>query len=155
MTIRRAEEKDIGKIKDLLVQVNNVHHRARPDLFIENRRKYNDSELLELIANDKKPIFVAEDNNEVIGYAFCALTAHKNDNNLTDIKTLYIDDLCVDEKVRGKHVGTAIFDYVKSYAKTVGCYNITLNVWSGNESAAKFYTKCGLLPQKTTLETIL
>ena len=155
MIVRRAEEKDINTIKALLIQVNNVHHRIRPDLFKENCRKYNDGELLELIGNAKKPIFVAEDNNEVLGYAFCVLTENKGGNNLTAIKTLYIDDLCVDEKVRGTRVGSAIYEYVKSFARAEGCYNITLNVWSGNETAAKFYTKRGLLPQKTTLETLL
>ena len=74
---------------------------------------------------------------------------------LTDMKNLYIDDLCVDENMRDKHVGTVIYDYVKKYAKEIGCYNLTLNVWSCNESAQKFYEKQGLKPQKTTMEMIL
>ncbi len=155
MIIRRAKQEDMDKIKDLLIQVNNVHHNARPDLFKENCRKYNDAELSALIADNEKPIFVAEDSSAVLGYAFCVLTEHKNDNNLTDIKTLYIDDLCVDEKSRAKHIGSALYEYVKIFAKAEGCYNITLNVWTGNDSAAEFYKKRGLLPQKTTLEAIL
>ena len=98
---------------------------------------------------------VVEENGEVLGYAFCVITQHINNNILTDIKSLYIDDLCVDENARGKHIGTELYNYVLDYAKEIGCYNITLNVWSLNESAMKFYEKCGLNPQKTTLEKIL
>ncbi|MCH5210627.1 MAG: GNAT family N-acetyltransferase [Oscillospiraceae bacterium] len=154
MNIRRAEERDMDKIKDLLLQVLTVHHNGRPDLFKPNCRKYTDPELKELIKDDTRPIFVAEDS-EVKGYAFCILKETKNDNALADVKTLYIDDLCVDENCRGQHVGTALYEYVKEYAKEIDCYNVTLNVWACNPTAQKFYEKCGLKPQKTTMETIL
>ena len=154
MNIRRADKRDMDKIKDLLNQVLTVHHNGRPDLFKANCRKYTDSELEELIKDDARPIFVADEDG-VLGYAFCVIKETKNNNILTDIKTLYIDDLCVDENIRGKHVGTALYNYVKEYAKEIGCYNVTLNVWSCNESAQNFYEGQGLKPQKTTLETIL
>ena len=154
MNIRRADKRDMDKIKDLLNQVLTVHHNGRPDLFKANCRKYTDSELEELIKDNARPIFVADEDG-VLGYAFCVIKETKNNNILTDIKTLYIDDLCVDENIRGKHVGTALYNYVKEYAKEIGCYNVTLNVWSCNESAQQFYEGQGLKPQKTTLETIL
>ena len=78
-----------------------------------------------------------------------------NHNVLTDIKTLYIDDICVDENARGKHVGTALFDAVFAYAKENGFYNITLNVWSCNPGAIRFYEAMGLEPQKIGMEKIL
>ena len=78
-----------------------------------------------------------------------------DDNILTDIKTLYIDDLCVDEGERGKHVGSAVYEHVLAYAKSIGCYNVTLNVWTCNKGAMKFYEKMGLVPQKIGLEKIL
>ena len=136
MLVRRAEIKDIEKINELLLQVAMVHHYGRPDLFKANCRKYKNDEL-------------------VMGYAFCVITDRKDDNVLTDMKNLYIDDLCVDENMRDKHIGTVIYDYVKKYAKKIGCYNLTLNVWSCNESAQKFYERQGLKPQKTTMEMIL
>ena len=154
MNIRRADKRDMEKIKDLLNQVLTVHHNGRPDLFKANCRKYTDIELEELIKDDACPIFVADEDG-VLGYAFCVIKETKNNNILTDIKTLYIDDLCVDENIRGKHVGTALYNYVIEYAKEIGCYNVTLNVWSCNESAQQFYERQGLKPQKTTLETIL
>ncbi len=154
--IRRAEAKDMGGINKLLQQVLMVHHNGRPDIFKPNAKKYTDEELLAIIADDTKPIFVAVDEDEnVLGYAFCVFQQHVNNNILTDIKTLYIDDLCVDEDKRGGHIGTKLYEYVLAFAKESGCYNVTLNVWSCNESAMKFYEKCGLVPQKVGMETIL
>ncbi len=156
MLIRRAENIDIPKINDLLRQVCLVHHNRRPDLFKYGAQKYADEELIQIISDDEKPVFVAVDkDNTVLGYAFCIFERHINDNILTDVKTLYIDDLCVDKSFRGKHIGKQLYDYAVSFAKENGCYNLTLNVWNCNDSAMKFYEKCGLKPQKTHLETIL
>ncbi len=141
---------------DLLLQVCMIHHKGRPDLFRSGARKYTKTQLEEIIADDSRPVFVAADGNgEVLGYAFCVFIRHDNDNMLTDISTLYIDDLCVDEKSRGRHIGRILFESVKDFARENGCYNLTLNVWSCNTSAMKFYENCGLVPQKTGLETIL
>ena len=156
MNIRRAKTTDMAGINKLLEQVLMVHHNGRPDLFKSGAKKYTDEELTLIIADDMKPIFVAVDEQEkVMGYAFCLFQQHLNNNILTDIKTLYIDDLCVDESLRGMHIGRQLYDYVLSYAKEQGCYNLTLNVWSCNESAVKFYEKCGLVPQKVGMEKIL
>lgn len=143
-------------INKLLNQVLMVHHNGRPDLFKFNVKKYTDEELTLLIEDDSKPIFVAVDEEEeVLGYAFCVFQQHINNNILTDIKTLYIDDLCVDEEKRGMHIGKLLYDFVVEYAKSESCYNLTLNVWSCNVSAMKFYEKCGLVPQKVGMEVIL
>lgn len=156
MNIRHAEEKDKNAINKLLYQVLMVHHNGRPDLFKANTKKYTDEELSEIIRDDKRPIFVAEDEKgDVTGYAFCIFQQHQNHNTLTDVKTLYIDDLCVDENCRGQQIGRALYEYVLVFAKKEGCYNVTLNVWSCNENAIKFYQKCGLVPQKVGMEQIL
>ena len=95
------------------------------------------------------------ENDEVEGYCFCIIQQHVNDNVLTDIKTLYIDDLCVDESLRGKHIGKKLYEAAIMLAKKLGCYNLTLNVWSCNQSAMRFYEAQGLVPQKVTMEVIL
>ena len=156
MIIRRAENKDMNGINKLLHQVLMVHHTGRPDIFKPNAKKYTDEELMDILADDLKPVFVAVDEQDtVLGYSFCVFQQHVNNNILTDIKTLYIDDLCVDEEKRGMHIGRTLYEYVLEFAKESGCYNVTLNVWSCNESAMKFYEKCGLVPQKVGMEKIL
>ena len=156
MEIKRADTRHLSGLNSLLLQVLTVHHNGRPDLFKGNTRKYTDEQLVEMLKDDSNPIFVAVDENEkVLGYAFCRFIQHLNDNILTDIKTLHIDDLCVDENCRGQHVGKQVYDFVVDFAKKSGCYNVTLNVWSLNEGAKKFYEKCGLVPQKIGMEKIL
>ncbi len=156
MRIRRAQERDMEGINRLLFQVLTVHHNGRPDLFKENVKKYRDQELAELLRDDSRPVFVGVDENQrVLGYAFCIFQRHVNSNILTDIKTLYIDDLCVEEESRGRHIGRRIYEHVLDFARSQGCYNVTLNVWSCNPAAQRFYEKCGLVPQKIGMEKIL
>lgn len=156
INIRRAQLQDMDGINKLLHQVLMVHHNGRPDIFKANVKKYTDEELAHIIADDTKPIFVAVDaNNKVLGYAFCIFQQHINNNILTDVRTLYIDDLCVDENKRGQHIGKLLYEYVVGYAQKENFYNLTLNVWSCNPTAMKFYESCGLKPQKVGMEMIL
>ena len=152
--IRKAAIVDIPRIIDMLHQVNMLHHRLRPDLFKPNTTKYSEPELAMLLDDVTKPIFVYDDG-EVLGYAFCQITEVKDDRLLCDCKTLYIDDLCVDETARGKHIGGTLFAYVRDYAKSIGCHAVTLNVWEGNNSAIRFYQNMGMRPQKSGMEIVL
>lgn len=154
MQIRRATLTDIDGINKLLYEVHKVHSDKRPDLFKVGSKKYTNEELAKIIVDDNRPIFVYVDNDDILGYTFCVFIKN-NSNSLTDILSLYIDDLCVDENARGKKVGTSLYNYVLQFAKDAGCYNVTLNVWACNNSALKFYEKCGLSVQKIGMEKIL
>ena len=153
--VRRASNKDIPEIMELLIQVDMVHHNGRPDIFKGPATKYTESELKDIINDEKTPVFVYDDGKNVLGHAFCIHKQVTDDNVLTDIKTLYIDDICVDEKARGKHVGKALYEHVIGYAKEKGFYNVTLNVWSCNPTAQRFYEAMGLVPQKICMEKVL
>ncbi len=154
--VRRVAEKDIPKILDLLVQVDMVHHQGRPDIFKGPATKYNGEELKTILQDETTPVFVCVDDNDIpIGHAFCMHKQVTDNAVLTDIRTLYIDDICVDSAARGKHVGKALYEYVIAYAREQGFYNVTLNVWSCNTSALRFYEKMGLVPQKIGMEMII
>ena len=155
MEIRFAASRDIPGIINLLQQVGEVHHLIRPDLFRAGAQKYDESALLRLLADPKRPILIADIDGKVAGYAFCILQITENDPVLCDRKVLYIDDLCVDEKMRGKGIAGALYARVCSYARELTCDAVTLNVWCGNDGAMKFYEKCGLKPQKIGMECIL
>lgn len=156
LTVRMAAPRDLPRLHELLRQVAQVHHEGRPDLFKAGRRKYTDDQLLEILADPGRPVLVAADPADLVqGYAFCVFKQFVDDNIMTDIRTLYIDDLCVDEACRGRHVGTLLYEAAVDFARAQGCYNLTLNVWSCNESARKFYEARGLAPQKIGMEVIL
>ena len=154
--IRRAEKRDVPALMELLVQVNMVHHEGRPDLFKGPTTKYSEEELAELLSDDGKPVFVYEgDSGEILGHAFCVMKEHRGERLFMDLKTLYVDDICVSEAARGKGVGKALYEHVLGFAKESGCYNLELNVWSCNPGAVKFYERMGLVPQKIGMEKIL
>ena len=156
ISVRFASESDIPAIMDLLHQVNDVHADGRPDLFVHGQTKYGVEELTRMIPDRTNPIFVGLDSDgHIVGYCFCVVEDHSDSNNMAPVKTLYIDDLCVDRAHRGMHVGHEIFNFVKEYAREQGFYNITLNVWSCNPGAMKFYESVGLKPLKIGMETIL
>ena len=132
-----------------------MHHDIRPDLFRDGAQKYSPSDLEDLLKDAARPIFVGVEDGRLLGYCFCILEQVKDNPVLRDVKSLYIDDLCVDESIRGKHVGTGLYDHVCGYARSIGCSSVTLNVWCGNDSAMHFYESRGMKPRKIYMETAL
>ena len=156
MNIRKAEEKDIPRIIELLGQVLQIHADIRPDIFIPGTTKYTVCELRELLKNEAKPVYVAVNEEDVcLGYAFCQLKDQPFSNNMIQFRSLFIDDLCIDKHARGQHIGECLFEYVKQKAKKLGCYEVTLNVWTGNTPAEKFYEKMGMKTKERQMEYIL
>ncbi len=154
--IRKAQEKDIPKILSLLSQVLEIHASIRPDIFIPGTTKYTNEELIGILQNENTPVYVAVDeNDETVGYAFCVRKEQPFSNNMVPFTSLFIDDLCVDENCRGRHIGEALFRFVLQEAKRLGCYEVTLNVWEGNDSAKRFYEKMGMKTKESQLELIL
>ena len=157
MSIRRAEARDIPDVLKLLTQVDMVHHLGRPDLFNGPATKYTAEELAAIFPDDRRPVFVLTDEADarVLGYAFCILQEHPGDHILTNIRTLYIDDICVDEDCRGQGVGRRLYEHALAHARSLGCHNVTLNVWACNPGAMRFYERLGMRVQKVGMETVL
>lgn len=155
MEIRFAQPKDIPSLIDLLKQVGALHYQSRPDLFRTGAQKMNADELQEMLQQENKPIFVAAADDRVYGYAFCTYVVTENHPMLCDHKTLYIEDMCVDEKVRGHGIGSKLYQEVKAYGKALRFDSLTLNIWTFNQAAMKFYKSMGMTPQKTVMEAIL
>ena len=152
MEIRFAEIEDTPGILALLRQVGQVHHQGRPDIFRHNAQKYGASQVIAMLNSLKTPIFVAVEGKNVLGYCFCVIKEYKDDPVIADHTELYIDDLCIEENCRGQHIGKALYENACRYARLRGCSSLTLNVWTCNENALKFYEKLGLKPQKIGME---
>ena len=153
--IRKATHNDIPRILELLSQVNDVHAEGRPDFFIKGKRKYNEEDLLKIINDDTTPVFVCEENDDIKGYAFCVIQDLSQCDNLRPDKSLYIDDICVDENYRRHGVGKKLYEHVVQFAKEEKCFNITLNVWAKNPGAQAFYESMGMTVQKVCMEKIV
>ena len=155
MNILFAKESHIPGMIRLLQQVGQVHHEIRPDLFRSGAQKYNEADLAALLKDPNRPILIAEEDGQVAGYCFCIFQEVRGDSVLCDRKTLYIDDLCLDENVRGSGIAKALYEKACQFARESGCQAVTLNVWQGNDRAMAFYEKMGMKPQKIGMETIL
>ena len=156
MLIRQAEKRDVPALLELLRQVQELHALGRPDIFKSGTRKYTEEDVIGILSCDKTPVYVyTDDNDYAVGYAFCAIKEQKDSANLKAVKNFYIEDLCVDQSLRGQGIGKKLYEYVVGVAKQLNCYHLTLNVWHLNSSAVKFYEKLGMTPLKTTMEQIL
>ena len=156
MQIRRADENDIPEVLRLLSQVLEVHAKIRPDIFIPGTTKYGRDDLAEMFSDDDRPVYVAvSDDQSALGYVFCQIREPSGSPTMIPRRTLFIDDLCVDERARGQHVGSALFDHAVSEAKRLSCGEVTLNVWEGNDAAVEFYRAKGMKPRETCMEYML
>lgn len=153
--IRKATLTDIPRILELLSQVNDVHAEGRPDYFVKGQRKYKEDDLRNILDDDTTPVFVCEEESDIKGYAFCVMQDYSRCDNLRPDKSLYIDDICVDENYRRHGVGRKLYEYVVQYAKEERCFNITLNVWEKNPGAKSFYESMGMTVQKVCMEKVL
>ena len=153
--IQQATQQDIPQLSKLLQYICDLHSKIRPDLFATGKSKYNEQQLLELLQDSSRPIFVYRNEEGLaVGYIFCAVKLWQGEGFVSQ-KSLYIDDLCVDQQYQHQGIGKALFNHARNYAKEIKCHNITLNVWQGNDSAIKFYQNLGLSVQRTFLEEIL
>ncbi len=156
MIIRKANANDYKSVERLLVEVNNLHQKLRSDIFIENAVKYDEKKFDEIISNESTPVFVAvDDEGNVLGHLFCSVRDYAHVKVYKDFKSLFIDDLCIEESARGQGVGKALYEFAIGYARENDCYDVTLNVWEGNNSARAFYEKMGMFPKETQMEYIL
>lgn len=93
----------------------------------------------EVIRRKDTMIFVAEENGQLRGF----VTFYLIPNIKHGWHRGHIEDFFVTGKVRGKGVGTQLFDFIKQYCKENSINVIKLD--SGNEltNAHKFYEKNG------------
>lgn len=152
MEIRFAQAKDVSGILALLRQAGRIHHQERPDLFRANAQKYGASQVLNMLNDSDTPIFVAVENDKVLGYGFCSIKKYQYDPIYTDHSTLFVDDLCVDENHRRQHIGSSLYWEIHRYAKARRCSGITLNTWCCNDGACKFFESLNMRPQTVRME---
>ena len=150
--IRRAIPDDADRLLELLCQVEAVHQKGRPDMFRVNGTKYTVPELLEIIADDSTPVFVAVREGRVVGYIFGAVNDVRDSTMLFDMKTLHLEDVCIDEDCRGMGVGSLLMEYVTEWARANGFDRMDLDVWEFNDGARRFYERYGFSTQKRRMD---
>ena len=96
------------------------------------------------------PYLAARLDGRTVGYAYAGPFHARPAYDWSVETSIYVAQDC-----HGRGVGRALYEHAKAFAKDSGCYNLTLNVWAGNDSAHRFYEAMGMKPQKYGMETIL
>lgn len=144
MNIRIANVADIEKILPLEEQIFGFHSKTRPDWIDNNKRPFNYEFMKDLIENNNAEIFIAEDDNKIIGHCIVSIREIKNHRMFHNMTNVEIEDLFVDEHYRKKGIGKKLFEEARVFAKEKGAKFIEFGVWEFNQNAIKFYEYIGM-----------
>jgi ribosomal protein S18 acetylase RimI-like enzyme len=153
MLIRLANTTDIDKILVLEEQIFRLHSRARADWVDETKRLFDHDFMKDCIESDNGKIFLAEDeSSNIIGYCITYIKEIINHQVFRDMRNLEIEDLCIDEKHRGKGIGKKLFEEAVKHGKENGIKFIELSVWEFNQNAKIFYEHLGMRIKTNRME---
>ncbi len=152
ITLRSAVSSDCQAIRPLQQEIADLHHRGRPDLFRREARFFAQEAFDRRLADPNHFIWIAEAGDQVVGYAFAWVIAHRGHSTYVDFDTFYIDDICVLEAFRRQGIGRRLFDACKDMARQLHCRNIDLGVWTFNREAIAFYESCGMTERVRRME---
>ena len=140
VTIDAPKVEDFEDVNQLAKQVHSLHVEWRPDLFIDVKEVITQEDFKEMLQNEN--IVVAKRQSKIVGYmTFC--TQEKNHHGIRFRKYFKIDAICVDEKNRGRGVGTELLKFAKEKAKENSCTDLFLTVNEENKNAIELYEKFG------------
>ena len=155
MEIRKAEVNDKEQIVELLMQMQGLHCKNRPDIFKEKTKKETEKEFDETIENKERNIIVVVNNdNKICGVCIFKIKEIKDHPNLKDAKILNIGKIGVDENYRRKGIGKLMMKEVEKVAEKLNCDRIVLNCWSFNVGALEFYISQIMKIQRFNFELI-
>jgi GNAT superfamily N-acetyltransferase len=153
MEIRKAKIEDLEEITELLIQVKKLHENGRSDIFKPTMKSQAEEETIEILSGKRfQTIIATNEEDKAIGMAIYEVKERKGHKNLKDARTLWVEDIVVEEKQQGKRIGTRLMEELQKIAKKKKCIRIELNVWNFNTKAYEFYQKLGMNEQRTIME---
>lgn len=153
MEIRKIRNEDKKEVINLLMQMQELHCKNRPDIFKNITKKEAEKEIEEVMGNKEREIIVAvNEKNEICGLVIFKIKEIKDKSNLKDAKILHIGKIGVDEKYRRKGIGKLMMEEINKIAKKLKCDRIELDCWSFNEGAIGFYKSQGMKIQRLNFE---
>ncbi len=154
MTIRRLEQTDKDQLAKLLREFYVDHKRRTFSQKLQSYEEYKDTNTViektasDYLSNPKYIIFVAQNNNELLGY-ICGEIKEKPHKKLD--KEGYIQDWFVSEQYRAKDIGKALFDALVNELKNRNCTHLVLDTFTENKKAIDIYHAMGFEDRLLTL----
>lgn len=144
MIFEQAKLSDFDAVNRLARQVTAHHAQWDQDIRLVDFPYPMDwfQDCIKVTSLNDSVIYVARQDGAVVGYMRFYLWY--TGSFVTEKRAmLSIDDIGVDESLRGQGIGTQMMDALRTLAKGWGCSNLCLYVDAPNESAIAFYKKCG------------
>lgn len=144
MIFERAKEEDFKDVNRLARQVCEHHAQWEKSLQVVEE-PYPKDWFLECIqenALNENTIYVARKEDKVVGFMRFYLW-ETNSTVSAKRKMLSIDDIGVDVSLRNQGIGQEMMSQLRALAKDWGCDSVQLYVDAENESAYRYYLKCG------------
>jgi ribosomal protein S18 acetylase RimI-like enzyme len=152
MNIRTAIVSDFDEILTIEKQISELHYNARPDLINKEKIPFNFEHFRKCIEDENYKIFVAEENNTIVGVCITQKRSIKDHLIFNDMVNMEIEDLCVDKRYQNKGIGKKLFEKVVEYSKENKINKIELSVWEFNKNAKKFYEHLGMKTRISRME---
>ena len=149
--VRNAKIEDYEEVEKIMQQVQGLHVDWRPDIYKPVTPVLSKEEFEEL--QKEEAIVVEERKDKVCAVLVFVERIYQSPTHVKR-KVLFVDTMAVEEKYRGKGIGTGMFEYLKKVAKERQCDGIELQVNARNTAAKKMYEKCGFTEKSINMELI-
>lgn len=157
--ISRPGIEDLEGVFGLWRAQHELHYDLDPAYYKPNSPELDKlaREYFEQVINTDSPhILVARLSNRIVGFiTFDEKRAGSGietfASNLAD--HVEVIDLFIDEKFRGKNVGTQLMAKVQEHCQRVGLPNMKVEVATANTKALRFYEKLGFVSRQVEMFT--
>lgn len=109
------------------------------------------SQLAQIIEDTEAAVFVAELNQEIVGFAEVYFRQNAPNPAAVTYNYGYLQSLMVDERFRGQGIGRQLMRVAEGWARAKGAEEMRLETWEFPAGPLKFYENSGYHTLKRTL----
>jgi len=144
ISICTATSKDYYAVNSLVREGHEEHVMEEPAVFKSVESVMPESYFKDLLENPTSHIFIAKNDELVVGYAIISIEHSPSFQSLVRRKYAYIHDFGVRKALQKQGVGGLLFTSCREWAKARGAISIELTVWEFNVNAIAFYEHIGM-----------
>lgn len=152
ITVRYAERGELERVNELRKEVSELHASGRPDIFRPGFGGDLRDRVYRAFEDEGSDVIVADCGGTVCGFAIVQRIDKPESAYMCARRICHIEEFGVDSEFRRRGVGSALIGFCRSEAARMGFGRISLDVWSFNESAMKFYESLGFRTSRSFME---
>jgi ribosomal protein S18 acetylase RimI-like enzyme len=144
MHIRTATIEDYPALAVIGRESQGLHHQAHPTLFQSDSEGFTVEHVRAMLAGEQSTIYVAEDEGQLLGYAFLRTELRTDLELFRPHVIAEITDIAVTTRMRSQGIGQQLFAAARAWAREWGAERLELVVWEFNTRAIDFYQRQGM-----------